>query len=91
MKFKVSYQILTFDAYSALFDVHGSLEPAVRFVFGERVNASRFAREWRSNQLEYAQLSNSLGQGHLSFWGITSSALNYTAALHRLKLSFDLS
>lgn len=70
-------RLVTFDVYTALVDIESGLVPAVREIFGG-TDAAAFVRLWRSKQLEYAQLSNSLQRERISFRTITRRALDYT-------------
>ncbi|MGQ0602364.1 MAG: haloacid dehalogenase type II [Anaerolineales bacterium] len=74
-------RLITFDVYTALFDVEGSLTPAV----GELVNDPlEFVRAWRGKQLELALISNSLDRGRVSFETLTRRALDYVLARAKL-------
>lgn len=79
------FQLITFDVYTALFDVEGSLTPLV----GRTAvpDASVFVRNWRRKQLEYALISNSLGQERIPFSQITELALDDTLQRTKVKLS----
>jgi 2-haloacid dehalogenase len=83
------YRLVTFDVYSALCDVEGSLVPELRRVLGplDDPTLTTVCRTWRATQLECAQLSNSLAQGHRSFRDLTSLSLDYT--LRRFGLAAD--
>lgn len=71
-------RLLTFDVYSALFDHEATLVPVVASCgWAEPV---AFTRRWRSKQLEYAQLTNSLAGGRLAFRLVTRRALDYVLA-----------
>ncbi len=72
-------RLVTFDVYTALFDYEGSLVPKV----GEGLpsaDAAAFVRAWRSKQLEYAQLTNVLPGGRVSFRVVTRRALDWALA-----------
>jgi hypothetical protein len=60
------YQFLTFDVYTALVDVEGSLAPALRQGLPPHVDALDLVRTWRRKQLEYALISNSLLDARLA-------------------------
>jgi 2-haloacid dehalogenase len=77
------YRLLTFDVYSALYDIEGSLTPRVAEALPQSGGLS-LVRTWRRKQLEYALISNSLGQGRVSFRLITRRALDYALAQARL-------
>ncbi|MBW7886023.1 MAG: haloacid dehalogenase type II [Caldilineaceae bacterium] len=73
------YQIITFDVYTALFDIQGSLAPVVTAALGA-VDGPAFVNMWRRKQMEYVLISNALGQGRVAFSTITRRALDYTLA-----------
>lgn len=79
------YALITFDVYTALFDIESSLTPLVSEIL--QIDGLDFVRAWRRKQLEYALISNSLGQGRISFDLITGSSLDYTLAFYQLSLS----
>jgi len=83
------YKLVTFDVYAALFDLEGSLVPEVRAVLPPEVDPVAFFRLWRSKQLEFALISNSLGRGHLKFKYLTERALEYALKRHNLELPAD--
>jgi len=72
--------IVTFDFYSALVDYETSILPAVRAMCGDELDARALTRTWRAKQLEWAQLSNSLQRGRISFRECTRRALVHTFA-----------
>ncbi|HET8611084.1 MAG TPA: haloacid dehalogenase type II [Burkholderiales bacterium] len=72
------YRLITFDVYSALFDIEGSLVPVVRDRLESIAEAVGFVRMWRSKQLEYTLISNSLDGPHVLFRVATERALDYT-------------
>jgi len=71
------WHLITFDVYTALFDVEGSLVPLVKETLGAGPEALALVRLWRSKQLEYALISNSLQLGRVSFITATRRALDY--------------
>ena len=71
------YQLITFDVYTALFDIEASLVPVIGQFLGTRVDSVELVRVWRQKQLEYALISNSLKQGRVPFVEITRMALEY--------------
>ena len=81
------YQLVTFDVYTALFDIESSLKGIVSETFGMSFDSLTFVRAWRRKQLEYALISNSLQQGRPSFELITKRALDDTLARSKLNLS----
>ena len=84
---RLRYQLITFDVYSALFDIEGSLAPLVATALGREGDALRFVRDWRRKQMEYVLISNSLQQARLSFESITRRALDDTLARAKRDLS----
>jgi 2-haloacid dehalogenase len=72
------YRLITFDVYTALFDIEGSLLPLVGQVLDPHADSLGFVRLWRKTQLEYALISNSLGGERVPFQTITRRALEYT-------------
>jgi len=80
----VRYQLVTFDVYTALFDIENSLAPSVSQVLHH--DGLNFVRAWRRKQLEYALISNSLGQPRISFDLITRRALDDTLSRSQLDL-----
>lgn len=71
--------LVTFDAYTALVDCERGLVPAIARAC-PAADAHAVARAWRAKQLEYAQVSNSLARGRISFRVVTRRALDYTLA-----------
>ena len=84
-------KLITFDAYSALFDIEGSIIPVVNGVLGEKLKeeTTPFFRLWRIRQWDYVLLSNSLQKEHLSYDYITERALEYTCKKYKVTLSGD--
>ena len=81
------WELLTFDVYTALFDVEGSLAPVLSQALGAQVEPLPLVRVWRSKQLEYALISNSLERGRLSFFMATRRALDYALGRADLEVS----
>ena len=81
------YELITFDVYTALFDIEGSLVPFVHTLLDEQVDSVELVRMWRQKQLEYALISNSLQQGRVPFAEITRLALGY--ALSRAQVDLN--
>ncbi len=82
-----SYQLLTFDVYTALVDVEGSLAPMLRDRLPPHVDSVDVVRTWRRKQLEYVLISNSLDKGRVPFDTITRRALDYTLRRAHVVLS----
>jgi 2-haloacid dehalogenase len=70
-------RLVTFDVYTALFDVESGISGAIRELCGEATDALALARAWRAKQLEYAQVSNSLQRGRIPFRVITRRTMYY--------------
>ena len=81
------YQLITFDVYTALFDIEGSLVPVIRPFLQKQTDAIELVRVWRQKQLEYALASNSLQHGRVPFAVITRRALDYS--LNRAQINMD--
>jgi 2-haloacid dehalogenase len=79
--------LITFDVYTALFDIESSLAPLVSTVLGDPGLSLTIVRAWRRKQLEYALLSNSLQQPRLAFETLTQRALDDTLARAKLTLT----
>ena len=45
------YRLVTFDVYTALFDVEGSLTPLVRHAVANQADGLDIVRTWRRKQL----------------------------------------
>ena len=82
------YQLVTFDVYTALFDIESSLTPAVSEMLD--LDSLAFVRAWRRKQMEFALISNSLEQGRISFELITRRALTDTLVRCNMTLSESL-
>jgi 2-haloacid dehalogenase len=72
------FALITFDVYTALFDAEGSLAPRLEAALGVGADGRAVARAWRRRQMEYALISNSLGQARVPFALITRRALDDT-------------
>jgi 2-haloacid dehalogenase len=83
----VTTKLITFDAYTALVDYESGLVLAIRRACGEGIDAVTLVRVWRAKQLEYAQISNSLQRGRISFRLITRRAMDYTFARAGVELT----
>ena len=81
------YQLLTFDVYTALADVEGSLAPRMRHELPPHVDGLDLVRTWRRKQLEYVLISNSLDKGRVPFGTITRRALDYALSRAKVVLS----
>jgi len=82
---KKLYQLITFDVYTALFDIETSLLPAVNEMFGASIDGLTFIRAWRRKQLELALISNSLQRPRIPFEQLTHSALDDTLIRSKLE------
>ena len=84
----VRYALVTFDAYTALFDIAGSLTGRFRDDTGlDEASAGAAFQLWRAKQMERAALSNSLGLGRTSFRDATRQGLAYVEQRYKLVLS----
>jgi 2-haloacid dehalogenase len=82
------YALVSFDAYSALFDIAGSLSGRLRETSGlAETDATAAFQLWRSKQMERAALSNSLSLGRISFREATRQALGYVEWRYKLALT----
>ncbi|MGA9190242.1 MAG: haloacid dehalogenase type II [Anaerolineales bacterium] len=72
------YQVVTFDVYSALFDIESSLTGRVADALGTTVGAGSLVQAWRRTQMHYALISNALGMGRVPFRLVTRRALDLT-------------
>ncbi len=80
--------LVTFDVYSALFDVTTSLLPRLTPVCGgDEVLASRLVAEWRRLQLQYTLIATLLGRGHVPFRVVTRRALDVALHCHGVTVS----
>lgn len=70
---KLGIQVIAFDAYGTLFDVHSVAALCDRKFPGRGAEVSRL---WRAKQLEYTWLRSLSGQ-YEDFWMVTESALAF--------------
>jgi len=86
------FALVTFDVYSALFDIAGSLTGKLREMSSlEEQDATAAFQLWRAKQMERAALSNSLGLGRTSFREATRQALRYVERRYMLALTEEQS
>ncbi len=79
------YALVTFDVYSALFDINGSLLPLLRrHLQLPQERAQSLLQAWRKTQLQYTLINSLLQKGHVSFRVVTRRALD--VVLHRWQL-----
>jgi 2-haloacid dehalogenase len=71
LSMKRDIQVVAFDAYGTLFDVHSVIACCDRKFPGRGAELSKV---WRSRQLEYTWLRSLMGQ-YEDFWKVTESAL----------------
>jgi 2-haloacid dehalogenase len=83
------YKLITFDVYTALFDIETTLTPLVRAALGPAPEPLEFVRSWRRKQMEWVLISNSLDGKRLSFESITRRALDDTLARAKRDLPDD--
>lgn len=87
-----SYPLITFDAYTALFDTKNSLEPQVSRIMSAKdtsMDISAFVEIWRAKQLECAAIVNAIQKDWLSFQDCTKRALDYTLRRFQINVSQD--
>lgn len=88
----MSYRLISFDVYSALANIEGSLIPELTREIGpNKLDVTAFFRTWRTRQWDYLLLNNSLDSGHLSYDYITRCALDYTANRFGIQLADEAS
>ncbi len=78
MSERTGWALVTFDVYTALFDVEGSLAPRVTTALGGGSDGLAVVREWRRKQMECLLITNSIQQGRVPFETITRRALDDT-------------
>ncbi|GAB7058202.1 MULTISPECIES: haloacid dehalogenase type II [Paenibacillus] len=84
----MSYRLISFDVYSALANIEGSLIPELTKEIGSnKLDTTAFFRTWRTRQWDYLLLNNSLDTGYLSYDTITLRALDYTAKRFGIQLA----
>jgi 2-haloacid dehalogenase len=75
------YSLITFDVYTALFDLETSLAPRLARAVGIEPAAARpLVGVWHTHQQTYYLLSNSLGQGRVLSRTVLRRALDVTLA-----------
>jgi 2-haloacid dehalogenase len=79
------YRLITFDVYTALFDIETSLTPIVHDKL-HIADPLAFVRTWRRKQLELVLISNSINHGRTSFALITRRALDDTLTRSKLDI-----
>lgn len=83
-----NFKLITVDAYSALLDLEGSMQPLVEKVLNnDKIDALAFFRMWRAKQWDYVLLSSNLEKGYHSYEYLTRATLIYTMKKHGLTLS----
>src|SRR5882757_1405143 len=76
-------EICVFDAYGTLFDFNSAVARH-RAAIGPK--ADSLAGMWRSKQIQYTWLRNSMGS-YAKFWQVTGEALDHCLAAHGIKES----
>lgn len=85
-----TFNLITFDCYSALFDYKSALIPVLQEQLGMAgTQAEPMLGLWRAKQLEAAALSNGLDKGRISFRECTRLSLEYALRRYGLKLSAE--
>lgn len=83
----MKYKVVTFDVYSAFYDLEGSIVPQLNDILGlKHDEIIEFFRTWRNCQWNYVLISNSLNKGFISYEHITRSALEYTLVKFRIDM-----
>jgi 2-haloacid dehalogenase len=84
------FRLVTFDVYSAMFDIRRSLVPVIKKELGRHgIDAAEFLKIWRETQLRYLQLDTLLSRGRTSFRELTRLSLMYTCARSGVRLDGD--
>ena len=73
-------EICVFDAYGTLFDFNSAVTRH-RSAIGPK--ADSLAEMWRSKQVQYTWLRNSMG-AYAKFWQVTGEALDHCLAVHEI-------
>lgn len=82
------FKLITFDAYSALLDIEGSMVPVLQKYFPDtQVDLLAFFKLWRTRQWDYVLLSENLEKGFHTYRYITRCALEYTLGKYKMQLS----
>ena len=77
----MAFKLVTFDVYSALLDIQGSMTRALREALGlAEDDAAAMMRVWRAQQMARAAVSNSLLLGRVPFKQCTRLGLDYALA-----------
>lgn len=71
-------EMCVFDAYGTLFDLHSAVARH-RAAVGPKADA--LSEMWRSKQIQYTWLRNSMGD-YAPFWQVTGEALDHCLAAH---------
>jgi 2-haloacid dehalogenase len=74
------FELVTFDAYCALFDIESSLVGRVADALGTSAGAGALVSGWRRAQMDYVLVSNALEKGHVPFKLVTRRALELALA-----------
>ncbi len=88
----VSYKLITFDVYTALFDTKNSLKHHAQRIISTKdvsIKISEFVEIWRKKQLEYAAIVNVIQKEWLTFKDCTTRALDYTLRRFKIDISQD--
>jgi len=81
------FDLITFDVYSALFDIETSLLPFLEPNLPPHIDTLAFFRLWRSKQLQGSLIVNSINTAFVPFRTLTRLALNYCLSRHKITLS----
>lgn len=84
------FKLVTFDVYSAIFDLKQSLVPLIdEAICRSNIDPKEFLKLWRETQLRYLQIDTLLSRGHTSFRELTRLSLVHTCTLTKLRLERD--
>ncbi|MBP1155653.1 MULTISPECIES: haloacid dehalogenase type II [unclassified Paenibacillus] len=87
----MQYQLISFDVYSALTDIEGSLVPELNeLIDSEIIDTTAFFRAWRTKQWDYLLLNNSLDSEHFKYDYITRCTLEYTAKRFGIEMDDEI-
>lgn len=87
----MQYKLITFDAYSALLDIKGSLVPVLEKAFpATKEDLAAVFTIWRARQWDYVLLSSVMDKGFLSYSYITRCSLDYTLLKFGLQCSEEV-
>ncbi|WP_368654902.1 haloacid dehalogenase type II [Ornithinibacillus sp. 4-3] len=81
-------KVITFDVYSALTDLKGSVVQELQNVLqDENIHYPTMFQMWRDRQWNYLLITNSLQKGYVSYHTLTTRALEYTLNQYKIDLT----